>query len=224
MMHCTNRLRLPLTLITAMALSGCALLGLNHPTVQKPTPQQPVAHKPANPVLTPKQRFAAAMQLMKHHQTKQAIAAFQALSDSQPKDSGPATNLGILYLHQKQWQLALQAYEHAVLINPKNGVAYLGMGIAYRHMNAYASAKQAYEKALALKTDPALAHYDLAILYDVYLHQPVDAVKQYRAYMKANGKQDLIVTAWIKGLEQQPGVSAALAKSNPPKQSGGPKS
>ena len=199
-----------LLLLGAVGLiTGCASTGGQKSTAPAAPPSK-VAPPPAvAPKATPEQRFSQALDLMKHHQTQQAMAAFQALANDYPNDSGPFTNIGLLHLQNKQWDQALQAFGQAVAANPKNAVALVGSGIAYRNKNDYARAEQAYRSALAVKSDDANAHYDLAVLYDVYMHRPTDAITQYRAY-RDEGHDDLIVAAWIKALEKQ---TAATAQS-----------
>ncbi len=210
-----NKLRpLWLTLTPLLLLSGCALLGgkATKTPATESTPAQ-ATPKPASKG-DPQLRFNQALTLMQKHQTDQAIAAFKSLSQNFPKYSGPYTNLGILYLQQKQWDQALQAYGQATAAKPKNAAAYIGMGIAYRHKVDYVRAEQAYKKALVIGTNNADAHYDLAVLYDVYLHRPNAALKQYQAY-RDSGHDDLIVAAWIKALEQQTGAKPVAATIPP---------
>lgn len=189
-------------------IAGCASVGGKKGN-SGAGPGATASPSPTTPAkTTPQQRFAQALDLMKHHQTQPALVAFQSLARDYPNFSGPYTNIGLIQLQGKQWDQALQAFGQATAADPKNAAAFVGMGIAYRNKNDYARAEQAYRSALAVQPNDANAHYDLAVLYDVYLHQPAAALTQYRAY-RDQGHDDLIVAAWIKALETQTAANPA---------------
>lgn len=186
---------------TGLALGGCSLLGVHAPITQAASGQPEQAAEKPPAAATPEDRFDAAIQLMKAHQDNQAIAAFKALTVDVPKASGPLTNLGILYARNGQWNKATPTLKKAVSTNSKNAVALNWLGIAERHQGHYKQARDAYRQALKVQSDSADPHLNLAILYDRYLHQPEQAIKQYQAYAAAAGTHRPIVSAWIKGLQ-----------------------
>jgi Flp pilus assembly protein TadD len=164
----------------------------------------------------PDQRFAAALKLMKANQLPEAQPAFFALSRDYPNLSGPLTNLGILYARQHQHAQAVTAFIKAVTINPANAVAWNWLGSLYRESGDYLHAEQAYRQALALQPDYAAAHLNLGILYEVSLRRPQEALTQYRSYQEYAGKENLIVTAWIRELEATPTAAITVATGAPP--------
>lgn len=186
----------------ALLLAGCATT--RHKTAAQ-EPEPTTASNQTQTTTTPSQDFSAALELMKNHQDQQAITAFQKLSQRTPKASGPFTNLGILHARAQHWDKAAQALHKAVALAPDNAVANNWLGIAQRHLGHYPQARSAYLKALSAKPDDANAHLNLGILYDQYLHQPANAIKEYQAYRKLQGSKspdkDLIVAAWIKALQ-----------------------
>ena len=149
----------------------------------------------------PEQRFNAALKLMKDHQTQEAQTAFASLARDFPEFSGPMTDLAILYAQSRQRPQAIAGLTKAVATNPRNAVAWNWLGSLYREGGDYPRAEQAYQQALTVKPDYAAAHLNLGILYDVALKRPQDALSQYREYLKVAGKEDLIVSAWIKQIE-----------------------
>lgn len=157
----------------------------------------------------PDQRFSAALKLMKDHQPQDAQAAFAALAKDFPDFSGPLTDLAILYAQSRQRPQAIAAFGKAVTMNPRNAVAWNWLGILYRESGDYIRSESAYRQALLVKPDYAAAHLNLAILYDVAMRRPQDALFQYREYQRYSGKDDLIVTAWIKDLEMTVGTAVA---------------
>lgn len=224
MTRCSSlRVLLP-SLPPALLLAGCALFGGGQaptPETNAPAPTASAEAAPSSSTVSPQgdpqQRFEAALKLMKTHQDAQAITAFEALSNDFPRYSGPYTDLGILHARGKQWAPAMQALKKAVAENPKNATAYDWIGIVYRNQGNYADAEAAYQQALKIAPADADAHFNLGVLYDVYLHRPADALKEYRAYRDL-GHDDLVVVAWIKGLEQQqtPPSPAAPASAATP--------
>jgi len=155
------------------------------------------------------QRFNAALKLMKDHQPQEAQAAFAALARDYPDFSGPLIDLSILYAQSHQRPQAIAGLSKALSMNPKNAVAWNWLGTLYRENNDYPHAEQAYLQALSIKPDYAVAHLNLGILYDVSMRRPQDALSQYREYLCVAGKEDLIVTAWVKDLESTAGVTVA---------------
>ena len=157
----------------------------------------------------PDQRFNAALKLMKEHQLPEAQTAFAALAKDYPDFSGPLTDLAILYAQSRQRAQAIAGFSKAVNMNPRNAVAWNWLGILYRESSDYQRAENAYLHALSIKPDYAGAHLNLAILYDVSMKRPQDALSQYREYLRVAGKEDLIVSAWIKDLEMSSGMTIA---------------
>jgi tetratricopeptide (TPR) repeat protein len=209
--HRFDGLRLALAGALALVLAACGSAATRTPAA-KPAPVEAPepAPTPAGPDKgDPDARFKDALQLLKDKQPQEAQAAFAKLADDFPEFSGPLTNLGILYAQGKQRDQALVAFNKAVADNPQNPVAQNWVGILYRERNDYARAESAYLKALKAKPDYAPAHLNLGILYDVYWKRPQDALAQYREYQRLTGGDRLIVTAWIKQLEETAAAPAA---------------
>lgn len=146
-------------------------------------------------------RFDAALQLMKQQQVAEAQAAFQSLANDYPEFSGPLTALGILYAQGRKRDTALASFAKAVAANPANAVAWTWLGSLYREARNHTGAEDAYRRAIAARSDYAAAHLNLGILYDVSLHRPQDALREYREYQRLSGDRNLMVAVWIKELE-----------------------
>jgi tetratricopeptide (TPR) repeat protein len=160
-------------------------------------------------------RFSEALKLMKDKQPKEAQAAFQALANDFPQFSGPLTALGILYAQGKQRDQALASFAKAASANPNNAVAWNWLGSLYRENNNFKQSEDAYRKALAARSDYAAAHLNLGILYDVAMHRPQDAIKEYREYQRIAGTDNLMVSVWIKELETSSTQRTASAGDAP---------
>jgi tetratricopeptide (TPR) repeat protein len=161
----------------------------------------------------PEQRFQAALKLMKDKQPQEAKDAFAGLAKDFPQYSGPLNDLGVLQAQGRQRDQAIASFARAIAADGKNAFAWGWLGILYREAGDYAHAEQAYRKAIELKPEDAAAHLNLAILCDVYLGRPAEALVQYREYQRIAGSGNLMVGVWIRQLELrlQP---TSLASSN----------
>lgn len=182
-----------ITLAFAALLAGCA----TSPSFAPPAggTSTPIdAERAALP------RFAEALTLMKNRQDDGAMKAFTALAHDYPQFSGPLANLGILYAKRKDNALAIASLRKAVAVNPRNAIAWSWLGALQRNAGDFDHARESYLNAIAARPDYAPAHYNLAVLYDVSLKRPAEALAEYRAY-RALDPDRLIVDAWIRELD-----------------------
>ena len=154
-------------------------------------------------------RYASALALLDQQQTDQAEATLISLVHDYPQLSGPATELGLLYLRSNRKAQATQSFEQALRANPQNTVALNCLGILYRQRGDFARAEQSYLQAIALKPDDAKAHLNLGILYELSMHQPRAALEQYRAAQKYSPQDNLLLTAWVMELDPQAAAPVA---------------
>ncbi|GAC1621713.1 MAG: hypothetical protein NVS9B10_04870 [Nevskia sp.] len=208
--------------LASLALAGCSLFGggTKAPSAAPPVvPAAPAAAPPARPLIDkgdPDQRFNEALKLMKDKQAKEAYDAFLSLAKDFPQFSGPLADLAILQANAKQRAPALINFQKALKDNPQNYVAQNWLGTLQREAGDYAAAEAAYRGALAAKPDYAAAHLNLGLLYDVYLKRPQAALVEYREYQRLAGSGKLIVSAWIRDLEDRiPPAPAAAPPAAP---------
>ncbi|MDB5988298.1 MAG: tetratricopeptide repeat protein [Nevskia sp.] len=206
-------------LLTAALLAGCADEPARPYKPVRQTPndagavQSAAAAVSKSAVDDAQPRFAAVLTLLDQHQPDQAEPALVALAHDYPQLSGPATELGLLYLRSNRRPQALQSFEQALRANSQNTVALNCLGILYRQRGDFARAEQSYLRAIALKPNDAKAHLNLGILYELSLHRPRDALDQYRESQKYVEQENLMVTAWIKELEPQANPVASSVAS-----------
>lgn len=207
--------------LLALVLTACAT-PQKRPLPDRPAPEaaSPAASGPttaaAEPVKDPQTRFDEALAALKAKKLKDAREGFAALAKDHPELAGPLTNLGILDAKAGQRPTAIAEFSRAVVANPQNAIAYNWLGILYRETGNYARAEQSYLRALTLKPGDATVILNLAMLYDVYLKRPDDALARYREYQSLTGNKELKVTAWIKAIEaSQPATATAPAVAVP---------
>lgn len=223
MTPCAEHLTVRHTLIAvtvAFVLAGCAAKKPIAPTKAPGAP--PVAaqtadpDKPPAPKADPEARFIEALDFMKQNKTREAEAAFMALSQDFPDFSGPQTNLGILFAKSNRRDAAIAAFTRAATANGQNASAFNWLGIVNKEAGDFERAKQSYEKAIAVKPDYAAAHLNLGLLLEDQLKQPAAAVVQYKEYQRVTGGKDLRVLPWIAEIEARQAAAPAPVKSATP--------
>lgn len=206
-----------LAVALAFTLEGCGLKNTSTRPVERPATGSTAAKpKPVTPPTAtapdtqadPDTQFKAAMAALKAKDLATAKAGFAALAKDHPEFSGPLTNLAILEYKGKARDAAIADFNRAVSANQRNAIAYNWLGILYREAGNYPKAEQSYLKSLEQHADQPAVVLNLAILYDVYLQRPVDALARYRQYQQLAGGQDLKVAAWIRMLEESSAATA----------------
>jgi len=132
--------------------------------------------------------------------------------------------LGIVYRRRGLYEKAVSEYTMAIALAQKSPAGppgksatseiYNNLGIAYREGGDFKKAEEAYLKAIALDPNFAAAYYNLGVLYDLYLNQPSDALRNYREYEKRAGRNQN-VDVWIQDLEQRTGAGRETGVGQP---------
>jgi len=199
---------LPAALCAAALVGGCAAPQTKGPARKPAATTAPAAKTPAASAtasrpaaVPPKGPYADALKLLKANQMQEAETALLAVAKANPQASGPQTNLGILYARSNRKPEARAAFARAVAANPGNAVAHTWLGVLAREAGEYAKAEAAYRQAIAADPAYAAAQLNLAILYDLHLKRPADALAAYRKYEETTGRKDARVTVWIAEIE-----------------------
>lgn len=227
-MRCARTLAIALCAL--MLTTGCGLFG-DKKAVRKPAakPAATAAAKGARPAApdrretaadAPQGRYAEALRLLKANQLQAAEAALVKAVAEKPQQSGPRTNLGIVYARTNRKAEAAAEFGKAVAANPTNAVAHNWLGVLAREAGDLKRAEQAYRQALAADPTYAPAQLNLAILYDVYMKRPADALAGYRKYEELTARKDARAAVWIAELQAQaaaPSAAPAVPATAAPK-------
>jgi tetratricopeptide (TPR) repeat protein len=125
-----------------------------------------------------------------------------------PVVSTPLVAAGSAAAAAGEWALAEQQYS-AALESGGGAPAMTGLGVAYRNTGRFSLAEGAYRSALQADPDYAPAMLNLAVLLDLYLQRPAEALEQYEAYQAKLSAPDERVAGWIRELEIRTGRGAA---------------
>ena len=95
----------------------------------------------------------------------QALQAFSAAVEVDPRFVEARVNVGLVTLGFRKYDLAKEMLSKAVELAPKNYDAYIGLGIALRGLKDLDGAEAQYKKAKELDGKRGDAYYNLAVLY-----------------------------------------------------------
>lgn len=204
-MRCVNTIVLGLAALSLL-VSGCATSPTpapdTSPSAQKPAPRSAtLVEKPVSPAL--QQAYDQALAHLKAGRDKEAEQALLALAQRAPELSGPHANLGMLYRRTGRTKAAIEALNRAIRLNPRRAAYYNELGILYRQEGKFDDARRHYLKAIEADADYALAHRNIAILYDLYLQDPKQALPHYQRYQQLLPKEDGMVTKWIIDVQRR---------------------
>lgn len=217
-MRCVNGFAYGVVLLAAL-MTGCAALTGDRPPAT--TPAGKTAKKSVAPAEAPvsravQQTYDQALAHLMAGRYKEAEQTLRHLTQRAPELSGPHANLGIVYHRTGRTKEAIEALNRAIHLNPRRAVYYNELGIVYRQEGKFDDARRSYSKALGADSDYAQAHLNIAILYDLYLQDPKEALPHYQRYQQLLPKEDGVVAKWI--IELQRRIHAVERK--PPKEKG----
>lgn len=135
-----------------------------------------------------------------------AIAAYKKVLALEPDYAPAHINLGTIYYHRSEYDLAEAHYRRAIECDPRYALAYFDLGNVLDETQRVEEAIAAYSVALQLAPTYADAHYNLALAYE-RSKQPRRALKHWRAYLKMDGSGPWAVHAraqYKKLLESEP--------------------
>lgn len=136
----------------------------------------------------------------------EAIASYQKVLALDPEYAPAHINLGTLYYHRSEYELAESHYRKAIEIDPRYALAYFDLGNVLDETRRVDEAIIAYRTALQLAPTYADAHYNLALACE-RTRQPRRAIHHWRAYLKLDGSGPWAVHAraqYKKLLEAEP--------------------
>ena len=149
-----RRYRPAATLLLVLLLSTGAVF-TQKPRQQKPAPE----NKQAKSLVDAGDKF------VDDRKWKDALEAYQAAIQIDPKNANAYIGLGVAYMGRGQWKEAIDAYKKAVSIAPQSADAQYALGDTYNTMRMHGDAFQPLVKAIQLYPGFAEAHYGIGYAY-----------------------------------------------------------
>ena len=95
----------------------------------------------------------------------QALQAFSAAVEADPKFVEARVNVGLVTLGFRKYDTAKEMLSKVIELSPKHYDAYIGLGIALRGLKDLDGAEAMYKKAKDIDPKRGEAYYNLAVLY-----------------------------------------------------------
>jgi tetratricopeptide (TPR) repeat protein len=110
----------------------------------------------------------------------QALQAFNAAVELDPRFVEARINVGLVTLGFRKYDMARDMFGKAIELSPKNYDAYIGLGIALRGLKDLDGAEVQYKKAKDLEPRRGDAYYNLAVLYKDFKSSKDDFIASYK--------------------------------------------
>lgn len=148
-------------------------------------------------------QYRAALSLMKSGDLDEAISRFKSLSAQYPLLSGPVVNQGIALRKQGKLKQAKALLQDALFKKYQNPYLLNELGAINRDLGNFKQAKQAYLSAIRIDAAYSTPHFNLAVLADLYLHDPELALQEFTIYQSMQEKPAKKVKGWIKEIKRR---------------------
>jgi tetratricopeptide (TPR) repeat protein len=167
----------------------------------------------AGPVIAPvvAQQFAESVRLLEAGDYAAARPILEQLVAAEPSLAAPAVNLGMLHAREGRWPDAEVALSEGIRRDPENAVALNELAAVQRESGRFKDAENAYRQALTADPDHARTHKNIAVLLDLYLWRPAEALQHFEVYLSKTGGADRQVSGWIAELKRRVGDVAQTA-------------
>lgn len=170
-------------------LAGCA-------TTPDPQQDAAVAQQEARQEAL-RQAFNDAVEAMKEGNNESARQQFETLHDEHPERTGPLANLGVLAMEAGDQAQAKARFEQVVALDSSHAAALNHLGVIARENGEFELAEAHYRDALAAEPDYLPAMMNLAILLDIYLGRPGEALPLYEQYQSTAEEPNPRLKDWI---------------------------
>ncbi len=147
--------------------------------------------------------YDEAITSLKNGNVDQALDLLLEVSRDAPDKPYIFTNLGLAYLKLQQPEDAEKAFRQALERNDRDAVAHNHLGILQRQKGEFAEALERYRRAIEIDDNYAQAHLNLGILYDLYLQDLEQALRQYETYLSLTSEENPQVSGWITDIQRQ---------------------
>ena len=172
---------------------------------------------PPVPAIAPEveQKFAEAVRFLDAGDYASAQPILEELVASEPTLAAPAVNLGMLHAREKRWPEAEAALAEGYRRDTGDAVALNELAAVQRENGRFTDAEATFRQALAADPAHVRTHRNFAVLLDLYLWRPAEALQHFETYVSMSGTADRQVSGWIAELKRRIGDVAQTAEVQP---------
>jgi tetratricopeptide (TPR) repeat protein len=183
----------------------------------EPESGSPASASVSAPVIAPatQQSFDDAVAKLEAGDFAGARPILEQLVASEPTLAAPAVNLGMLHARESRWLEAEASLQEGIRRDAGSAFAFNELAAVQREAGRFADSEASYRQALA--ADPAhyRTHRNIAVLLDLYLWRPAEALQHFESYLSMSGTADRQVSGWIAELKRRVGDVAQTAGVQP---------
>lgn len=128
------------------------------------------------------------------HDDMDCIEFLKEYIEDNPYSEVSWLQLGLLYLHQKKYDYAINAFEYVIAINPNSISGHTNKASALEGLGQFSDAINTYEETLSFDDSPAVTHLKIGENFE-RLEKPQKALKSYHIAIKEDPQLDKV---WAK--------------------------
>lgn len=191
-----------LPVVFSVVLTACAWLPAEEgQTLVSDTSQQKSEDQAHNARL--ESMFRQSLAALEGGDTGRARGLLERIHEERPDATGVLLNLGILAEREEDRVEAREWFERVLTVEPGHTRALNRLALLDREEGAFELARSRYQKALQRNPDDAPVLLNLAILLDIYLGRPGEALDYYQRYGEASPNPDPRLEDWIFDARQR---------------------
>lgn len=190
-------------------LTGCAGNNVKNATYVDDAPYDPIAARKTDSSPDSSQGAESKVlvldeikQLILQKQYPQAEARLRLRLVKSPRDAVAWANLGLVLSETNRVDLAEKALRKAVDINVNFVAAHVRLAAVLKRQGKIQASLEFNKKAIEIDPRNTYAHYNLAILYDLYYEDPVNAYAHLTKYLAETEQDDKEAAVWLKQLRR----------------------
>jgi Tfp pilus assembly protein PilF len=121
----------------------------------------------------------------------------------------------MLHARESRWLEAEAMLREGIRRDAASAVAFNELAAVQREAGRFADAEASYRQALAADSAHYRTHRNFAVLLDLYLWRPAEALQHFESYLSMSGTADRQVSGWIAELKRRVGNLAQTAGVHP---------
>jgi Flp pilus assembly protein TadD len=134
---------------------------------------------------------------------------------AEPSLAAPPIDLGMLHAREQRWAEAESSLVEGLKRDPTSAAGWNELAAVQREAGRFKDAEASYRQALDADPMHHRSHRNFAVLLDLYLWRPAEALQHFEAYLSRSGTADRQVSGWVAELKRRVGDVARTAEVLP---------